>query len=189
MKRAVVLFIVSVFSFFLVLTGGDTKSIEKKYKVAARVDQKKGVTTYMPKGADLRSRLLVYIVKPDNNPEYILRLRVAYFAEEMLFLKRFTFEIDGEELEILVRDTVRTQDLRNPNLPGDYAGSSGGGIVEFYDIAVNPGETEVLKKIAATKGVKMKYEGTKGFKKFKIHKSEVTDIKRVLDAFEELKAN
>lgn len=188
MKRVYVLFLVSLFMFSLFLTGSDTKPIEKKYKLTARVDQKKGVTTYMPKGADLRSRLLVYIVKPDNNPEYILRLRVAYFAEEMLFLKRFTFEIDDEELEILVRDTVRTQDLQNPNLPGDYAGSAGAGIVEFYDIAVNPGELEVLKKIAATKGLKMKYEGTKGYKKFKVHKSEVSEIKRILDAFEELKA-
>ena len=188
MKKAFILFLVSLFTFSLILCGSDTKTIEKKYKLNARIDSKKGVTTYMPKGLDPRSRLLVYIVKPDNNPGYFLRLRIAYFANEMLFLKRFTFEVDGEELEILVRDTVRTQDLQNPNLPGDYASSSGGGIVEFYDIAVNPMEFEVIKKIAATKGCKMKYEGTKGYKKFKIHKSEVTDIKRVLDAFEELKA-
>lgn len=187
MKRIIVLVLVLVFSVSLFLMGGDTKSIEKKYKLRAQVDKKRGVTSYMPKGMSARSRIFIYIVKPDNKEGYFLRLRIAYFAKELLHIKRYVFGIGGEEVEILVRGPVRHQDMQRPNLPGSNQALTGGGIVEFYDIAMTPGEIEILKKIAGTKGVKMKYEGSKGYKKFKVHKGEVKDIKRVLDAYEAFK--
>ncbi len=187
MKKIIALTLVLMFSVSLLLMSGDTKSITKKYKLRAQVDKKRGVTSYMPKGMSARSRIFIYIVKPDNKDTYFLRLRIAYFAKELLHIKRYVFETGGEELEILVRGTVRHQDMQRPNLPGSNPATVGGGIVEFYDIDMNPAEIEVIKKIAATKGVKMKYEGNKGYKKFKVHKAEVKDIKRVLDAYEVFK--
>lgn len=188
MKRIIVLTLVLAFSVSFFLMAGDTKSIEKKFKLRAQVDKNRGVTSYMPKGMSARSRIFIYIIKPDNKENYFLRLRIAYFAKDLLYIKRYVFEIGKEELEILVRGQVRHQDMQRPNLPGsNQAAATGGGIVEFYDIAMNPAEIDVIKKIAATKGVKMKYEGTKGYKKFKVHKGEVKDIKRVLDAYEAFK--
>lgn len=187
MKKLIVLTVTLVFSVSLLLMGGDTRSIEKKYKLRVRVDKKRGVTSYMPKGMSARSRIFIYIVKPDNRDDYFLRLRIAYFASERMDIKRYVFETGDEEHEILVRGPVRQQDMQNPNLPGSNPVATGGGIVEYYDIDMNPAEIEVIKKIAATKGVKMTYEGTKGNKKFKVHKGEVKDIKLVLDAYEAFK--
>jgi hypothetical protein len=182
MKKIIILILIVGFSMSLLAAG--EKAILKKYKLSAKVDSVRGYTTYMPKRAADRHRIFVYIVKRHMDDSYILRLRIAYYAPEMLHLKRYVFYIDDKEHEILVRDTVRMQTMERLQLPGNYYDQQGGGICEYYDIAMNSGETEIMKKVAASKGVKLKYEGTKGFKKIKIHKGEAKVIKRGFDAFE-----
>lgn len=183
MKRVIILILVLV--FFMSLFSIGSKSIEKKFKLSVKVDKKKGFTTYMPRSAKGRSRIFIYIVKNNRDNSYFLRLRIAYFADSLLHIKQYVFTIDGEEHIVAVRGVVRMQDLKRLDLPGDYDDTASGGICEYYDIAMNSQEIEIMKKIAALKIVKMKYDGTKGFKKIKIHKRAKKGIKQVLDAFEE----
>jgi hypothetical protein len=201
MKRVIILTVGLTLVFSMCLYSNDSKSIEKKFKLQVRVDENKGFTTYMPKSGQGRSRIFLYIVKNNANNNYFLRLRIAYFANAMLLMKKYIFTVDGEEHVVPVRGIVRMQSLERMNLPGHeevriqdpeqqdveevaYTAASGG-ICEYYDIAMNTEEIEIMKKIAASKKVKLRYEGTKGFKNMKIHKAEVKDIKLVLDAFEE----
>ena len=201
MKRVIILIVGFMLVFFMCLYSNGSKRIEKKFKLQVRVDEKRGFTTYMPKSGQGRSRVFLYIVKNNSNNNYILRLRIAYFADAMLHMKKYIFTADGEEHVVSVRGIVRMQSLQRMNLPRydqarmqdaeqqdlervEYTAASSG-ICEYYDSAMNTEEIEIIKKIAASKKVKLRYEGTKGFKKIKIHKAEVKDIKRVLGAFEE----
>jgi len=201
MKKLIILIVGFMLVFFMCLYLNGSKRIEKKFKLQVRVDEKKGFTTYMPKSGQGRSRVFIYIVKNNANNNYFLRLRMAYFADEMLHMKKYIFTADGEELVVPVRGIVRMQSMQRMNLPRydqvrmqdseqqdlervEYTAASGG-ICEYYDIAMNTEEIDIMKKIAASKKVKLRYQGAKGFKKIKIHKAEVKDIKRVLGAFEE----
>lgn len=186
MKKAI--FFILIVGFSLSLFSADEKAILKKYDLSAKVDNVQGFTTYMPKRASDRNRIFIYIVKRHMDNSFSLRLRIAYYAPEMLYLKRFVFTFGEEELDILVRDTVRMQSLERLNIPGNYYDQQSGGICEYYDIAMNAEEIDLMKKVAASKGVKMKYEGTKGFEKIKIHKGETKVIKRVFDALEAFNA-
>ncbi len=200
MKRVIILIVGFMLVFSVFLYSNDSKNIEKKFKLQVHVDEKQGFTTYMPKGGQGHSRIFIYIVKNNANNNYILRLRIAYFADAMLHMKKYIFTADGEEHVVPVRGIVRMQSLPRMNLPRydevrmqnseqqdlervEYTAASSG-ICEYYDIAMNTEEIEIIKKIAASKKVKLRYEGVKGFENIKIHKAEVKDIKLVLGAFE-----
>ncbi|GAJ19051.1 unnamed protein product, partial [marine sediment metagenome] len=42
---------------------------------------------------------------------------------------------------------------------------------EVYDVAANQEEFDLMEKISSAKTVKLRYNGVKGFKRVKIHKS------------------
>lgn len=184
--------VVSLLLFFPVYAGAESedtgKNIAKEFKLRAQEDKQKGITTYMPKGADTRSRFVVYILKIDRDNSYSLRLRIAYFAEAMLFIKQYVITADDKEYVLQVRDKTRQVDLQKPNLPGVYYDQEGGGICEYYDVALLPQEIEILRQVSTSKSAKMKYVGTKGDQKVSIHKEEIKDIKRVFDAFDAFNA-
>jgi hypothetical protein len=169
--------------------GKDTaKSIVKKFKLQPKEDKQKGITTYMPKGSSSRSRVVLYIVKIERDNSYVLRLRIAYFAEEMLFIKQYIFTADDKEYILPMREMTRQVDLQKMSLPGVYYDQEGGGICEYYDVAILPQEIEILRQVSASKSAKMEYVGTKGNQKVSIHKDEIIDINRVFDAFDAFKA-
>lgn len=172
----------------LSMVSGDTKKIAKKFKLKARVDAQRGVTSYMPKNLGSQDKIFIYIVKRDMEDKYFLRLRIVYLTKKLLHLKNYQFTVDGEIHDISVRGPVRQQDLERLNVAGNYYDSEGGGYSEYYDIAMNPREIEILEKIAGAKKVLLKYMGTKGFKNVKIHKGELKNIKRVFGAFAALTA-
>jgi hypothetical protein len=188
MKRIIIPILILVFSIALLYADTD-KEIGKKFKLRVQTDNKKGVTTYTPKGVSARSRIFLYMVKNDSSDQITLRLRIAYFAESMLFIKRYILYADDREFVLTVRGQVRMQDLGRVNLAGTTGNQVSGGVCEYYDIAVNPNEIDIMQQIADAKSAKMRYEGNKGYKKVKIHKGEVKDIKRVLEAFEALTKN
>lgn len=185
MKRIIIPILILIF-FISLLCAGTDKAIGKKFKLRVQTDKKKGVTTYTPKGAGARSRIFMYMVKNNSSDQITLRLRIAYFAESMLHIKRYLLYADDRELVLPVRGQVRMQDLGRMNLAGTTGDQESGGICEYYDIAVNLSEIDIMQQIADAKSAKMRYEGNKGYKKVKIHKGEVKDIKRVLGAFEAL---
>ena len=182
MKRTIILTVVLTFSFLLFSTSSE--SIEKKFKLNVKVDKKRDLTIYMSKSVPVRSRIFTYILKNNKDNSYSLRLRIAYFADSMLFIKRYIFYADREEFVLHVRNKLQIQDIRKPNLPGEFTDSSGAGICEYYDVPMTPQEIEIMKKITVSKKVIMRYDGTKGFKRVKVFKREKKSIKQVLDAFE-----
>ena len=188
MKKIIIPILILIFSMSLFSADTD-KEMAKKFKLRVQTDNKKGVTTYTPKGASARSRIFLYMVKNDGSGQITLRLRIAYFAESMLFIKRYILYADDRELVLPVRGQVRMQDLGRMNLAGTTGNQVSGGVCEYYDIAVDSTEIDIMEQIAAAKSAKMRYEGNKGYKKVKIHKGEVKDIKRVLEAFEALTKN
>ncbi|MDQ1353422.1 MAG: hypothetical protein QG657_3728 [Acidobacteriota bacterium] len=168
--------------------GKDTdKSIAKKFKLQPKEDKQKGITTFMPKGSSGRSRIVLYILKNDRDNSYNLRLRIAYFAEEMLFIKQYVITADDKEYILPMREMTRQVDLQKMSLPGVYYDQEGGGICEYYDVALLPQEIETLRQVSTTKSAKMEYVGTKGNQKVSIHKDEIKDIKRIFDAFDAFK--
>lgn len=168
--------------------GKDTeKNIAKKFKLQAKEDKQKGITTFMPKGSSGRSRIVLYILKNDRDNSYSLRLRIAYFAEEMLFIKQYIISADDKEYILPMREMTRQIDLQKMSLPGVYYDQEGGGICEYYDVALLPREIEILGQVSTSKSAKMEYVGTKGNQKASIHKDELKDIKRVFEAFDAFK--
>lgn len=168
--------------------GKDTdKSIAKKFKLQPKEDKQKGITTFMRKGSSGRSRIVLYILKNDRDNSYNLRLRIAYFAEEMLFIKQYVITADDKEYILPMREMTRQVDLQKMSLPGVYYDQEGGGICEYYDVALLPQEIETLRQVSTTKSAKMEYVGTKGNQKVSIHKDEIKDIKRIFDAFDAFK--
>jgi hypothetical protein len=194
-ERKITIFLLSVMvvtflctAFYAGAEGEDTgKNIAKKFKLQPKEDKQKGITTYMPKGSSGRSRLVLYILKIDRDNSYVLRLRIAYFAEEMLFIKQYIITADDKEYILPMRELTRQIDLQKMSLPGVYYDQEGGGICEYYDVALLPQEIEILRQVSASKSAKMEYVGTKGNQKVSIHKDEIKDIKRVFDAFDALK--
>lgn len=195
MKRRITLLVLMVLvTTFLSQTiyagaeGKDTdKSIAKKFKLQPKEDKQKGITTFMPKGSSGRSRIVLYILKNDRDNSYNLRLRIAYFAEEMLFIKQYVITADDKEYILPMREMTRQVDLQKMSLPGVYYDQEGGGICEYYDVALLPQEIETLRQVSTTKSAKMEYVGTKGNQKVSIHKDEIKDIKRIFDAFDAFK--
>lgn len=179
-----------IFSIFPVnaINGDEEQNIEKKFKLQIQEDKQKGITTYMPKGMSIRSRIVLYFVRSTMNNTYFLRLRIAYFADEMLFIKQYVITADGKEYILPMRDITRQMDLQKMDIPDVYYDQEGGGICEYYDVAMQPQEIEIMRQICISKSAKMKYIGTKGNQKVKIHKAELKDIKLIFDAFDAFKA-
>jgi hypothetical protein len=68
----------------------------------------------------------------------------------------------------------------------DEPSDESAGICEYYDIAINKEEFELMEKLSNAKTVKLRYNGVKGYKRVKIHNSSKKAIRDVLDAFKEL---
>lgn len=188
MVKKVGLLILAVLLVSVSLFSSD-EEIAKKYKLTIRESKGKDTLSIMPKKAGGRSTIFLYIVKRLDNNNYHLRLRLAYFGKAQLFMKRYLFTVDGKEHDLNVRQPLQILNLSAQNVPGKYHDGKGTGICEFYDIALNPQEMELMKKLATAKKVLIRYDGTRGYKNAKIFKSELKDMRRVLDAFKELNPN
>jgi hypothetical protein len=160
--------------------------IEKKYKLKTQVDKKNGIVWYKHKNnSGTSSRVYVYFGKKQDADQYFLRMVIAYYATKRLIVEEYTFTIDDEEHVVKPRDLVRTVDVRTNRARMDEPSDESVGICEYYDIAINQEEFELMEKLSNAKTVKLRYNGVKGYKKVKIHNSSKKAIKDVLDAFKE----
>jgi len=161
--------------------------IEKKYKLKTQVDKKNGIVWYKHKNnTGTNSRVYLYFGKKQDADQFILRMVIAYYAPSRLIVEEYTFTIDDEEHVVTPRDTVRTKDLRKSRARMDQDSDENAGICEIYDVAINQVEFDLFEKLSNAKKVKLRYNGAKGFKRVKIHKSTINAIKDVLNAFKEL---
>lgn len=161
--------------------------IEKKYKLKTQVDKKNGIVWYKHKNnTGTKSRVYVYFGKKQDADQYFLRMVIAYYAPSRLIVEEYKFTIDDEEIVVKPRAPVRTIDLKANRARMDEPSDESAGICEYYDIAINQEEFELMEKLSNTKTVKLRYNGVKGFKNSKVHSSSKKAIKDVLAAFKEL---
>ena len=182
MKRASIIIFVLLFSISLL-----SSNFEKKYNLKSQIDKKNGIIWYKHKNnTGTNSRVYLYFGKKQDADQFFLRMVIAYYAPSRLIVEEYRFTIDDEEHVVKPRDTVRTIDLRTNRARMDRAGEESAGICEFYDVAINQEEFELMEKLSKAKAVKLRYNGVKGYKRVKIHNRSIKAIKDVLDAFKEL---
>lgn len=182
MKRASIIIFVLLFSMSLF-----SSDFEKKYQLKTQIDRKNGIVWYKHKNnTGTKSRVYVYFGKKQDADQYFLRMVIAYYAPSRLIVEEYRFSIDDEEVLVKPRSPVRTIDLKANHARMDESSDESVGICEYYDIAINQEEFELMEKLSNAKTVKLRYNGVKGFKNAKIHSSSKKAIKDVLDAFKEL---
>ena len=182
MKKASIIIFVLLFSVSLL-----SSDFEKKYNLKSQIDKKNGIIWYKHKNnIGTNSRVYLYFGKEQDADKFIIRMVIAYYAPSRLIVEEYRFTIDGQEHVVKPRDTVRTKDLRTSRAHTDQDSDESAGICEIYDVAINKEEFELMEKLSQAKTVKLRYNGVKGFKRVKIHKSSKKAIKDVLNAFKEL---
>lgn len=185
MVKNISVFLLAVLLVSVSLFSSD-EELAKKYKLIIKENKSGGTVNFMPQKVDGRSTLFLYIVKRLDNNNYHLRMRLAYFGIKQIMMKRYLFTIDGKEYDLNVREPLQLQDLSSQNVPGKYNDQEATAICEYYDIALNPQELELMDKLASAKKVLLRYDGTKGYKNIKIFKSELKDIAPMLNAYKEV---
>ena len=180
--------ITSLLCLILFFTGSLFSSdFEKKYKLKSQIDKKNGIIWYKHKNnTGTNSRVYLYFGKKQGEDQFFIRMVIAYYAPSRLIIEEYRFTIDDEEHVVKPRDTIRTIDTRSRRGLMDQSTDESSGICEFYDVAVKQEEFEMMEKLSQAKTVKLRYNGVKGHKRIKIHKSAIKAIKDVLNAFKEL---
>ncbi len=182
MKRVSIIALVLLFSFSLF-----SSEFEKKYNLKSQIDEKNGIIWYKhKKNTGTSSRVYVYFGKKQDANQYFIRMVLAYYGSSRLIINEFKFTIDGEEHVVTPRAALRTIDVNMNRARIDQPSDEGSGICEFYDIAINQEELELMEKLSNAKTVKLRYTGLKGFKKTKIHNSSKKAIRDVLAAFKDM---
>jgi hypothetical protein len=177
-------FVIFILLFSISLFSSD---FEKKYKLKTQVDKKNGIVWYKHKNnTGTNSRVYLYFGKKQDTGQFFLRMVIAYYAPSRLIVEEYRFTIDDEEHVVKPRDVVRTIDVRTNRGRMDEPNDESAGICEYYDIAINKEEFELMEKLSNAKTVKLRYNGVKGYKRVKIHNSSKKAIRDVLDAFKEL---
>ncbi len=182
MKRASIIIFVLLFSISLL-----SSDFEKKYNLKSQIDKKNRIIWYKHKNnTGTNSRVYLYFGKKQDADQFFLRMVIAYYAPSRLIVEEYRFTIDDEEHVLKPRATVRTIDVKTNRARMDQDSDESAGICEIYDIAINQEEFDLFEKLSNAKKVKLRYNGAKGFKRVKIHKSTINAIKDVLIAFKEL---
>ncbi len=182
MKKASIIIFVLLFSILLL-----SSDFEKKYNLKSQIDKKNGIIWYKHKNnTGTNSRVYLYFGKKQDTDRFFLRLVIAYYASSRLIVEEYRFTIDDQEYVVKPRATVRTIDVKTNRARMNQDSDESAGICEIYDIAINQEEFDLFEKLSNAKKVKLRYNGAKGFKRVKIHKSTINAIKDVLNAFKEL---
>lgn len=182
MKKASIIIFVLLFSISLL-----SSDFEKKYNLKSQIDKKNGIIWYKHKNnTGTNSRVYLYFGKKQDTDRFFLRLVIAYYASSRLIVEEYRFTIDDQEYVVKPRATVRTIDVKTNRARMNQDSDESAGICEIYDIAINQEEFDLFEKLSNAKKVKLRYNGAKGFKRVKIHKSTINAIKDVLNAFKEL---
>lgn len=159
------------------------KEKEKKIKeitasLVASKDEVEAITWYRHKlspSTSVIKALSTYI--GSKNGSYWLRLKISYTADDWLFIKGFTFNIDGKNHPLQLAWGERKND------------NSGGKIWEWVDIAVDAEALALLAKIAASKRTILRYEGQQYHFDRDISSTEKKAIREIIAAYLVLSAD
>lgn len=117
-----------------------------------------------------RNGIFCYFKKTEKGVDD-LRLRIQYYADEWLFIKKYNFAIDGEAYE-LIPDNVETDS------------GNGGKIWEWVDISVsNKKQKDLVQALSSAKEVKIKFTGTQYYKVKSVSLREIRSIKETLEFY------
>jgi len=182
MKKNIGFFLIIIMSTLFL-----SSNILKRYHLKSKFDKKNNITWYMhKKNYGTNSMIYLYIGKNHNNNGYFLRMGISYCASSRLFIDKYLFTLDKEEFILTPRKTIQTREIRGSNLPSGNAGYDSRGICEVYDVQVNQEEFNLMEKISRSKIGRLRFEGIKGYKKKKIHKTTKKALTDVLNAYKEL---
>lgn len=129
---------------------------------------------YIPKNApqyiDMNG-IYCYFETEDDIPMNF-RLKIQYYAEDWLFIKKIQFSIDGNPYELIPYNTEQDHD--------------GGYIWEWCDNQVKGSDIEIIKALINAKEAKMKLIGSQYYKIKTITQQQLLDIKRSVELYEAL---
>lgn len=142
-------------------------------------DEVNGITFYKAPEVSMTSVANywgLYLGLPDNGPPY-LRFMFMYTAEDWLFIRGITLNVDGQKL---------------PDVPlnwGQVERDNGGGrIWEWYDESVDDDMIPLFERLIRSKKTIIRYEGTQ-YRKDKILSAlEKEGMRKILTAYAALKA-
>jgi hypothetical protein len=112
----------------------------------------------------------VYIVQPSGSEPY-LRFRIQYHGEDWLFINSFFFNVDGEKYKISTSY-------------GEIERDNNSEVWEWYDVAPNSENIEMLQKIMNSKKTVMRMEGTQYYKDKTITEAQKSAIRDTFVVFQ-----
>ena len=127
---------------------------------------------YVPKNAPKyvnRNGIYCYFETENDIPQNF-RIKIQYYAEDWLFIRKVQFSIDGNPYEFIPTSPERDHD--------------NGYIREWIDEQVSLGDVEIIKALANAKTAKMKLIGSKYHNIKTITPQQILDIKRAVDLYE-----
>jgi hypothetical protein len=129
---------------------------------------------YSPQYINKRSTLYAYIIVPDNGKPY-LSARITYVADDWLFCKSYTFNVDGTNHTIYAYDVERDNGY--------------GGIWEWHDIGQYSPDMDKVLEIAKGTNIKIRYSGKNYYDDIIMQARDVTALKEIITAYEAMKVN
>lgn len=115
-----------------------------------------------------------YIAKSDELCQ--LRIRIQYFAEDWLFIEKYTIKSDNNSFEI------------NTNYSDVDRDNEGGNIWEWYDAPVDDTMLKNLKSILNDGTVKIRHAGNTYHDDRTVTQSEINSMSRVIELYEILQS-
>lgn len=149
------------------------ETAEKKLKAfRSKTDEFNGTTFYHhPQSPKYTNVNFVYPYFGEKDGTYWLRLTFQYTADSWLFIQRIKIKTDAGQYE----------------LAPDFKTDNNSDIWEWADIQVSPAEYSMLRDMASSKEVLIRYEGRQYQKDRKLTAKEKSVITETLDVFDALK--
>lgn len=98
-----------------------------------------------------------------------LRLKVQYYADDWLFIRKYIFNIDGFPIEFVPKEVKRDNDY--------------GKIWEWSDDAMTPFESSLINSIRYCKAIKVKFVGDDYEKVRALSNKEIQSMKRAIELY------
>lgn len=121
-------------------------------------------------------RVFAYIVHSKGS-EPRLRLKIRYSGDDWLFVRSYTFKVDGQTFNV---SPDGLNDVERDN-------SAYSGIWEWYDTPAGPFETELLRALARSQSATLRYNGDTYYSDRTVSSAEKQAIQRTFAALEVLK--
>ncbi|WP_461527599.1 zinc ribbon domain-containing protein [Prosthecobacter sp.] len=149
---------------------------ESTSSLVAHKDEVEGITWYKHKESpksDASKAIFAYIGKKEGS--LWLRMKITYTADDWLFIKNFTFNIDGTSYSLPIS---YFRDRKSDN--------SGGKIWEWVDLMVDAESFALLNKVSRSSRTILRYEGQQYYSDRVVSSSEKLIIQQILTAFSAL---